>query len=49
MKAFQRLIFNDDWIFITVEGKSLPYKLDEHPAWAMEEGKALDTLIKQYR
>ena len=37
---------NDDFHFLHVRGNSLVWKLAQDPAWALDDGKALDRLVK---
>ncbi|KAM0797793.1 hypothetical protein BDR22DRAFT_891842 [Usnea florida] len=37
---------NDDFHFLHVRGNSLVWKLAKDPAWALDDGKALDRLVK---
>jgi hypothetical protein len=46
-KAFQALLFGDDWIRIYAQGHFFSWKMDRAAAWALDDGKAFDALIKQ--
>lgn len=44
-RSFRSVFSSDRFVFLRVKGKGV-WKLNTHAAWALEEGKAMDKLIK---
>ena len=44
--GIKRAFTNDDFYFLHVKGNNRVWKLAKDPAWALDDGKALDRLVK---
>ena len=42
----RRAFTNEGFLYLHVKGHSRVWKLDGDPAWALEDGKALDRLVR---
>ena len=48
-RAFQNLqgvFFDEAFLFLKLKGKTGVLKLDRNPAWALDEGRAFDGLVR---
>ncbi len=43
---FKKLVFSEGFIYLKVKGRNGVWKLDRNAAWLLEDGKAIDRLIK---
>jgi hypothetical protein len=48
-KEVQHSIFKDQLVFANAKGYTLPWKLDTRRAWMLEDGRALDEIVKRNR
>ena len=44
--AMKSIIWKDDWIYLQVVGRNKSFKLDRNAAWALDNGRALDRVVK---
>ena len=42
----KRAMFKTDFIYVQVKGRNLTFKLNRDAAWALDDGRALDRLVK---
>ena len=45
-EAFKKVWSKDGFIYIRVKGMNGTWKLDKNAAWALDDGRALDRLVK---
>jgi len=43
---FKNIIWKDDFIYLQVIGRNGTFKLDRNAAWALDDGRALDRVVK---
>jgi hypothetical protein len=46
IKELKDVLWKDRFIFLHVKGRNGVWKLDKTPAWVLDEGRALDRLVK---
>lgn len=44
--VFKSIIWKDDFIYMQVAGRNGTFKLDRNAAWALDDGRALDRVVK---
>jgi len=44
--VFKNIIWKDDFIYMQVVGRNGTFKLDRNAAWALDDGRALDRVVK---
>lgn len=44
--GFRRFVGSESFIYLKVKGKNGVWKLDKNAAWILEDGKAIDRLVK---
>lgn len=45
-EGFQGIMFDQHYLFLKCKGHFGTWKMDRNPAWALEDGRALDSLVK---
>ena len=45
-QSIKKALWKSDFIYVQVKGRNLPFKLDRDAAWALDDGRALDRLVK---
>lgn len=44
--GFRKFVGSENFIYLRIKGKNGVWKLDRNAAWLLEDGKAIDRLIK---
>ena len=44
--SIKKALWKNDFIYVQVKDCNMPFKLDRDAAWALDDGRALDRLVK---